>query len=122
MPDMDSRAGSRGRRSKRFLGPSQKYEIWLQLIRQEVTVAEAAAAAQVDRSTIMRIKQVAKEGALAALAASKPGTAGRQRDYELEAAKAEIARLSQACKELAVKLTLVEGKTVGAEWPGPAPC
>ena len=44
----------------------------------------------------MRIKQVAKEGALAALAASKPGVAARQRDYELEAAKAEIARLSEA--------------------------
>ena len=28
----------------------------------------------------------------------------------MEAAKAEIARLSEACKELAVKLTLVEGK------------
>ncbi len=98
------------RRGKRFLGPSQKYEIWLQLIRQEVTVAEAAAAQQVDRSTIMRIKQVAKEGALAALSASKPGVTGRRRDYELEAAKAEVARLSEACKELAVKLTLVEGK------------
>ena len=70
-------------------------------------MAEAASAEQVDRSTIMRIKQVAKEGALAA---SKAGIAGRQRDYELEAAKAEIARLSEACKELAVKLTLVEGK------------
>ena len=82
----------------------------MQLIRQEVTIAEAASAQQVDRSTIMRIKQVAKEGALAALSASKPGVAGRQRDYELEAAKAEVARLSEACKELAVKLTLVEGK------------
>lgn len=98
------------RRSKRMLSPSQKYEIWLQLLRQEVTIAEAATAEQVDRSTIMRIKQVAKEGALAALAASKPGVKGRERDYELEAAKAEIARLSEACKELAVKLTLVEGK------------
>ena len=38
-----------------------------------------------------------------ALAASKPGVKGRQRDYELQAAKAEIARLSEACKELAVK-------------------
>ena len=110
MSEKDSGSGPRGRRSKRFLGPSQKYEIWLQLIRQEVTVAEAASAQQVDRSTIMRIKQVAKEGALAALAASKPGVGNRQRDYELAAAKAEIARLSEACKELAVKLTLVEGK------------
>jgi transposase len=33
--------------------------------------------------TIMRIRTVAKEGALAALAASKPGVQARERDYEL---------------------------------------
>ena len=99
-----------GRRSKRFLTPSQKYEIWLQLVRQEMTIAEAAEQQQVDRSTIMRIRTVAKEGALAALAASKPGVQARQRDFELEAAKAEVARLSEAVKQMAVKLTLVEGK------------
>jgi transposase len=60
--------------------------------------------------TIMRIRTVAKEGALAALAASKPGTAARQRDYELEAANAENTRLSEALKEMAARLTLVEGK------------
>jgi transposase-like protein len=110
MSENESKTAARKRRAKRMLSPSQKYEIWLQLVRQEVTVAEVASAQQVDRSTIMRIKQVAKDGALAALAASKPGVKGRERDYELEAAKAEIARLSEACKELAVKLTLVEGK------------
>lgn len=110
-----------GRRAKRFLSPSQKYEIWLQLVRQEVTIAEAAADHRVDRSTIIRIRTVAKEGALAALAASKPGAATRQRDYELEAAKVENARLSEALKEMAVRLMLVEEKGVGAKWPGPAP-
>lgn len=109
MPEKDSSSGA-VRRAKRMLSPSQKYEIWLQLVRQETTIAEAAAAQQVDRSTIVRIKEVAKQGALSALAASKPGVKNRERDYELEAAKAEIARLSEACKELAVKLTLVEGK------------
>jgi transposase-like protein len=99
-----------GRGSKRFLSPSQKYEIWLQLVRQEVTMAEAAAAHRVDRSTVMRIRTVAKEGALAALAASKPGVQARERDYELELAKAEIDRLSATVKEMAVKLMLVEGK------------
>jgi transposase-like protein len=110
MPEKDSSSSAVRRRGKRALSPSQKYEIWLQLVRQEVTIAEAAAAVQVDRSTIVRIKEVAKQGALSALAASKPGVRSRERDYELEAAKAEIARLSEACKELAVKLTLVEGK------------
>jgi transposase len=101
---------SAGRRAKTILTPSQKYEIWLQLVRQEVTIAEAAIAHRVDRSTIMRIRTVAKEGALAALAASKSGTAAKARDYELEAAKTENARLSEALKEMAVRLTLVEGK------------
>ena len=100
----------RKRRPKRQLTPTQKYEIWLQLVRQEATMAEAAATAGVDRSTILRIRQVAKDGALTALAASKPGAAGQARDAELAAANAEIARLSEAVKELAVKLTLVEGK------------
>src|SRR5215204_6413572 len=76
MPEKNDGTGVGKRRSKRFLSPSQKYEIWLQLIRQEVTIAEAATAQQVDRSTIMRIGEVAKDGALAALAASKPGTRG----------------------------------------------
>ena len=31
-----------GRRAKRFLTPLQKYEIWLQLVRGETTIAEAA--------------------------------------------------------------------------------
>jgi transposase len=110
MPEKDSPRNAARRRAKRMLSPSQKYEIWLQLVRQEVTISEAAAAQQVDRSTIVRIKEIAKQGALSALAASKPGVRARERDYELEAAKAEIARLSEACKELAVKLTLVEGK------------
>ncbi len=32
----------RERRSKQLLTPSHKYEVWLQLVRQEVTIAEAA--------------------------------------------------------------------------------
>jgi len=110
MSDSDRPTDRAGRRPKRFLSPSLKYEIWLQLVRQEVTMAEAATAHHVDRSTIVRIRTIAKEGALAALAASKPGVGARERDYELEMAKAEVARLSETVKELAVKLTLVEGK------------
>jgi transposase-like protein len=110
MSESDRGTDRAGRRAKRFLSVSQKYEIWLQLVRQEVTIAEAATEHQVDRSTVMRIRTVAKEGALAALAASKPGVGAKDRDYELEAAKAEIARLGETVKEMAVKLMLVEGK------------
>lgn len=33
MPEKDSSSGAARRRSKRVLSPSQKYEIWLQLMR-----------------------------------------------------------------------------------------
>ena len=62
MPDQQRGTDRAGRRAKRFLSPSQKYEVFLQLVRQELTMAEAAEAWQVDRGTIMRIRTVAKEG------------------------------------------------------------
>ena len=99
-----------GRRAKRFLTPLQKYEIWLQLLRGETTIAEVADRYGVDRSTIMRLRAVAKDGAIQALASSKPGVPQARRDVELEAARAEAARLGEAVRELAVKLVLVEGK------------
>ena len=58
---------SPARRPKKLLAPSVKYEIWLQLVRAETTINAAAEAAGVDRSTIMKLRQVAKQGALAAL-------------------------------------------------------
>ena len=55
--------------------------------------------------------QVARQGALDALAASRPGVrAGARPDPELAAARAEIARLSEALKEMGVRLMLAEGK------------
>jgi len=66
--------------------------------------------AGVDRSTVMKLREVAKHGALAALAASRPGLRKAEVDHDLEAAKAEIARLGEALKEMSVRLMLVEGK------------
>jgi transposase len=104
----ERRAG--GRRRKRFLAPSEKYEIWLALVRGELTTREAADRAGVDRSTIMKLRQVARQGALDALAASRPGVKTGGKDPELVAAEAEIARLSEALKEMGVRLMLHEGK------------
>jgi transposase len=53
-----------GRRRKRFLSPSQKYEIWLGLVRGEYSTVEAADRAGVDRSTVVKLRTVAKQGAL----------------------------------------------------------
>ena len=99
-----------GTKRKRFLAPQEKYEIWMQLVRGETTVGEAADRARVDRSTVAKLREVARQGALDALARSRPGRRDKQRDVELEAAQAEIERLRTALAEMAVRLTLVEGK------------
>jgi transposase len=83
----DGSAG--GRRGKRFLSPSQKYEIWIALLRGECTTREAADRAGVDRSTVMKLRAVAKQGALDALAASRSGVGAGGKDPELAAAEAE---------------------------------
>lgn len=111
MTEPERFAGSTGgRRPKRFLSPSQKYEIWLALLRGEVSTVEAADRAGVDRSTIVKLRHVGKQGALDAFAASRPGVRQGGTDPELAAARAEIARLSEALKEMGVRLMLAEGK------------
>jgi transposase-like protein len=105
-----SQGSTGGRRRKRFLSPSEKYEVWVGLLRGEYTTVQAADRVGVDRTTIMRVRQVAKQGALDALAASKPGVRTGGVDPELAEAKAEIARLSEALKEMGVRLMLAEGK------------
>jgi len=99
-----------GRKKKRFLAPQEKYEIWMQLVRGETTIGEAAERARVDRSTVAKLREVARQGALDALARSRPGRRDKLRDVELEAAEAEVERLRAALAEMAVRLTLVEGK------------
>jgi transposase len=99
-----------GRRRKRFLTPAEKYQAFVQVLCGEMSVAQCAEHWGVDRSTIMKARDVAKQGALAALAASKPGLRADGVDFELLAARGEIARLSEALKEMAIKVTLLEGK------------
>jgi transposase len=71
-----------------------------------------------DRTTIMRLRQVANQGALNALSSSRPWVRPGAPDPELVEARAEIARLSDALKEMGVRLMLAEGKGAGTEWPG----
>jgi len=63
----------------------------LRLVRGETTISEAADQVGVDRWTIMRLRQVAKDGAIAALAESRPGVQQAKRDLELEAARSRAA-------------------------------
>ena len=99
-----------GSKKKRFLAPQEKYEIWMQLVRGETTIGDAADKNRVDRATISKLREVARNGALEALAASRPGRRQPARDHELEDARAEVDRLRTALAEMAVRLTLAEGK------------
>lgn len=115
-PSAGSSSGvPRRQRAKKFLAPSMKYEIFMQLMRDETTISRAAESAGVDRSVIVKLRQVAKQGAMSALSSSKPGSGKTVRDIELEEARAEVARLGDTVKELAVKLMLLEGKG-GSNW------
>ena len=103
-----------GRRTKRLLSAEQKYEIWLKTLTGEWSTVEAAARSGVDRTTVMTLRKVAKDGALAALQASVPG---RRRnpveESELAALKAENARLQDTIVELSIENVALRGK---ARW------
>lgn len=98
-----------GRRKGRQLSPEEKWEVFLEVVSQELSQADAARKWQVDVSTVIKIRRLAKDASLAAFAASKPGRPRSPFEVELEAERAENARLSEALKEMAVELTLVRG-------------
>jgi transposase-like protein len=104
-------ASRRGGRRRRSLSAEEKLQIWLQLLTGELTQRQAAERWGVDPTTIMRIRRVGREGALTALASSKPGGARGVVDAELAAARLEIARLEETVKEQAIELVALRGKT-----------
>jgi len=101
-----------GRRPRKRLSPSEKYEVFVQVLTQQATQREAAEKWGVDRSTIISICRTAKQGALDALAAARPGRPGKTAEQaELDEAKAEIERLRATVTEQAVALHLQQGKS-----------
>jgi transposase-like protein len=103
-----------GRKARRRLSPSEKYELWMSIVTGQATQREAADQYGVDRSTVITACRVAKQGALDALAASVPGRRGQSKaDAALAAANAEIERLRATVAEQAVALHLHAGK---ARW------
>jgi transposase-like protein len=101
-----------GRKPRKRLAPSEKYEIFIQVLTQQATQLEAADRWGVDRSTVVSVCRTAKQGALDALAAAKPGRPGRSREQiELDEARGEIERLRATVTEQAVSLHLYQGKS-----------
>ncbi len=102
------------RKARRHLPPSEKYELWVSVLTGQATQREAAEKYRVDRSTVVSVCRTAKQGALDALAAARPGRRGQSPEQaELAYARAEIERLRSTVTEQAVALHLHEGK---ARW------
>ena len=76
----------------------------------EISQAEAARKWRMDVSTVIGIRRTVKDAALSALA-RKSGRPGAQRDWQLKAARAEIAQLTEAVKAQAIELAVVRGKS-----------
>ena len=110
-PSLRSRGGAG--KSRRRLAPSEKYEIFVQVLTQQATQREAAEKWGVDRSTVVGICRTAKQGALDALAAAVPGRPGVSAEAAaLTEARAEIERLRATVTEQAVAMHLQQGKSV----------
>jgi transposase-like protein len=97
-------------RRRRQLTPEEKWEVFVEVTSQQLTQRDAARKWGVDVSVIIKLRKLAKDAAFAAFAASKPGRIASPQDAEIEALRADNARLSEALKELAVELTLTRGK------------
>lgn len=105
----NNNAGAGGRR--RRLTVPEKYQVFCEVIAGQGSQREIADKWHVDRTTVAHTCRVAKQGALDALAASRPGRPGKDAtQVALEDAQAEVARLREALAEQAVELHLVRGK------------
>jgi transposase len=101
------------RKPKRFLTAEQKYDLWVRMLNGQISQADAAAEAGVDRTVISRLRAVARDGAIAALQASKPGKSRQsgQEITEVAELRAEIARLERTVVEQAIELAVLRGKS-----------
>jgi hypothetical protein len=75
----DQVSGSSGRKQRRRLAPSEKYEVFVQVLTQQATQREAAEQWGVDRSTVIGICRTAKQGALKTPYVTSWGTGARRR-------------------------------------------
>jgi transposase len=101
------------RKPKRFLTAEQKYDVFVRVLTGQTTQGAAAAELGVDRTVITRIRTVARDGAIAALQASKPGkpTVSRVEHTEIAELKGEVARLERTVIEQAIELGVLRGKS-----------
>lgn len=109
MSSKAQRSAGRGKRGR--LTPEEKWEAFLEVTSQELTQADTARKYGVDVSTVVKLRRDAKQAAMAAFAAAKPGRSRDPRDVKIDQLTDEVARLTEAIKEQAIELALMRGKS-----------
>lgn len=98
------------KRRRRRLTVPEKYQVFLEVVSGQGSQRDIADKWRVDRSTVALVCKVAKQGAVDALAASRPGRAGKTAaELALEDALSDNARLRDAIAEQAIELHLTRG-------------
>ena len=114
--DQQSISFSERKRTRRFLTPEKKFQIFLESIRGKTPVGEILRREGIYSTDLVRIRQKAQEGALERLA-DRPGAKKKMvaRD-DYEALKRELQDKERALAELAVELAILRKKTNGGSW------
>jgi hypothetical protein len=99
------------RRRRRRLTVPERYQVFLDVVSGQGSQRDVADKWRIDRSTVVHVCKVAKQGALDALAANRPGRRGKTAaEVALDDALVEVARLRETITEQAIELHLVRGK------------
>lgn len=101
------------RKPKRLLSAEEKYDLWVRILTGQITQSQAAAETGVDRTTIAMLRKVARDGAIAALQAARPGRprVSAAENSELVKLRAEVDRLGAVVIDQAVELAVLRGKS-----------
>ena len=95
----------------RLLSPAERWGLFLDVVSEELSQSDAARKWDVDVHTVINVRRLVKDAAMAAFATAKPGRpALTVQQAELERLRADNARLSEALKELAIEVALLRGR------------
>jgi hypothetical protein len=104
-------AGNNPSKKRRRLTVPERYQVFLDVVSGAGSQRDIADKWRIDRTTVAHVCKVAKQGALDALAASRPGRPGKSAaEVALDDALAEVGRLRETIAEQAIELHLVRGK------------
>jgi len=104
------------RPSRRVLTAEKKYQIFLEVQRQEKSAAEILRREGLYSTDLARIRNQVKEGALERLSARPGRKAATVPEEQYESLKKELEEKERALAELSVELAVLREKPNGGTW------